>query len=146
MPPLTGPSEEGRFRRIRLFLAPGGPICWDEVQVTGQFASLTSAVDARLRTEQPDHDVFASAFTAQGTFTYAPSLTRLTLRYLLEVSEESAVAADEAAVVEGELLAAQFLESRGITHKPWSVSAVCLQDVKVRRARVAAQTHTGPVP
>lgn len=105
------------------------------VQVTGQFAALGPALSTRLRAEQPDHDVFASAFTPEGTFTYAPSLTRFTLRYLLEVSEESAAAADEAAVVEGELLAAQFLESQGITHKPLTVSAVCMQDIKVKRRR-----------
>jgi hypothetical protein len=103
--------------------------------VIGQFATLTSAIQARLRAEQPDHDVFVSAFTPEGTFAYAPSLTRFTLRYLLEVSDESAAASDEAAVVEGELLAAQFLESQGITHKPLTVSAVCLQDVKRRRRR-----------
>jgi hypothetical protein len=38
-------------------------------------------------------------------------------------------------LVEGELLAADFLESRGLTHKPLTVSAVCLQDVKVKRRR-----------
>lgn len=105
------------------------------VQVSGQFATLTSAIGARLRAEQADHDVFASAFTPEGTFTYAPSLTRFTLRYLLEVSEESAAAADEAAVVEGELLAREVLESQGITHKPLTVAAVCMQDVKVKRRR-----------
>ena len=79
--------------------------------------------------------MFGSAFTPQGTFTYAPSLTRFTLRYLLEVWEESAAEADEAAAVEGELLASEYLASRGITHKPLTVSAVCLQDVKVKRRR-----------
>jgi hypothetical protein len=105
------------------------------VQVSGQFAALTPAVRAQLRAEQADHDVFGSAFTPQGTFTYAPSLTRFTLRYLLEVSEESAARADEAAAVEGELLALDYLASRGITHKPLSISAVCMQDVKVKRRR-----------
>lgn len=107
------------------------------MQVTGQFAALTTAIDSRLRTEQVDHDVFLSAFTPEGTFSYAPSLTRFTLRYLLEVSQESAVVADETAVLEGELLARDFLESQGITHKPLTVSAVCLQDVKVKHLRSA---------
>jgi hypothetical protein len=49
------------------------------VHVSGQFAALTPAVRARLRGEQPDHDVFGSAFTPR-TFTYAPSLARFTLR------------------------------------------------------------------
>ena len=103
--------------------------------VSGQFRALTPAVSAQLRAEQPDHEVFGSAFTPQGTFTYAPSLTRFTLRYLLEVSEDSAAEADEAAAVEGELLASDYFASRGISHKPLTVSAVCLQDVKVKRRR-----------
>lgn len=105
------------------------------VQVSGQFAAPTHAVRARLRAEQPDHEVFVSAFTSEGTFTYAPSLTRFTLRYLLEVSEDSAAEADEAAAVEGELLASLYLDSRGISYKPLRVSAVCMQDVKVKRRR-----------
>jgi Family of unknown function (DUF6204) len=105
------------------------------VHVSSQFAALTPAVRAQLRAEQPDHDVFGSAFTPQGTFTYAASLTRFTLRYLLEVSEDSAAEADEAAAVEGELLASDYLQSRGISHKPLTISAVCMQDVKVKRRR-----------
>jgi hypothetical protein len=103
------------------------------VQVTGQFAGLAPAVSARLRGEQAEHDLFLSAFTPEGTFTYTATLTRFTLRYLLEVSESSAAEADEAALVEGELLAGELLESRDITHKPLAVTAVCLDDVKVKR-------------
>jgi hypothetical protein len=55
------------------------------------------------------------------------------LRYLLKVSEGSAAEADEAAVIEGELLATEFLETRDIRHKPLSVSATCLDDVKLKR-------------
>jgi len=105
------------------------------VQATGQFADLTPALKRQLLDEQADHDVLNSAFTPAGTFSYTPSLTRFTLRYLLEVEDDSAAQADAAAHVEGELLATDFLESRGLTHKPLTVSAVCLQDVKVKRSR-----------
>jgi hypothetical protein len=50
-----------------------------------------------------------------------------------QFSEDSAAEADEAAGVEGELLAAQFLESRRIARKPLAVTAVCTDDVKVKR-------------
>ena len=103
------------------------------VHVTGQFAGLTPDVSAQLRGEQAEHDLFLSAFTPEGMFTYTPTLTRFKLRYLLEVKEDSAAEADEAAGVEGELLAAQFLESRRIAHKPLAVTAVCMDDVKVKR-------------
>ena len=102
------------------------------VLVSGQFAALTPAVREHLRSEQADHDVFASAFTAAGTFTYTPTLTRFTLRYLLDCAENSAAEADGDVVVEAELLAEEFLRARGIGHRPLTVSAVCLQDVKVR--------------
>ncbi|GAA1969981.1 DUF6204 family protein [Nocardioides panacihumi] len=105
------------------------------VQATGQFTSLSADVTAQLRAEQSEHDLLLSAFTSEGTFTYAPSLTRFMLRYLLQVCEESAAEADEAALIEGELLATQFLESRGITHTPLTMTATCLDDVKVKRRR-----------
>lgn len=105
------------------------------VEVAGQFTGLTPAVSAQLLGQQAEHDRLLAAFTPEGTFTYTPTLTRFTLRYLLEVSEDSAAEADEAAGVEGELLAAQYLDSRGITHKPLTVTAVCMDDVKVKRRR-----------
>ena len=105
------------------------------IQATGQFTDLTPALKRQLLDEQADHDVLISAFTPAGTFTYTASLTRFTLRYLLDVSEGSAAEADEAAAVEGELLAITFLESRRITHKPLSVTAVCLDDVKTKGRR-----------
>ena len=105
------------------------------VQASGQFADLTPDLKRQLLDEQADHDVLVSAFTPAGTFTYTPSLTRFTLRYLLDVEGDSAADADTAALIEGELLAADFLESRCLTHKPLTVSADCLQDVKVKRPR-----------
>ncbi|GAB3436048.1 DUF6204 family protein [Phycicoccus ginsengisoli] len=105
------------------------------VQVTGQFADLPPTARAQLHARQAEHDLFLAAFTPEGTFTYTPTLTRFTLRYLLEVSEGSAAEADAAAAVEGELLAMTFLESRNITHKPLTVAAVCLDDVKIKGRR-----------
>jgi hypothetical protein len=108
------------------------------VQVTGQFTELVPTTREQLQARQAEHDVFLAAFTPEGTFTYTPTLTRFTLRYLLEVSEGSAAEADEAAAVEGELLAMAFLESQSITHKPLSVTAVCLDDVKSNGRRGTA--------
>lgn len=76
------------------------------VQAIGQFADLTPALKGQLLDELADHDLL-----------------------------DSAAEADAVALVEGELLAADFLESRGLTHKPLNVSAVCLQDVKIKRRR-----------
>ena len=97
-------------------------------------AGLTPAINAgSARTKRTT--TCSSRRLAEGTFTYTPPLTRFTLRYLLKLTDLPAADADQAVLVEGELLAADFLESRGITHKPLTVSAVYLQDVKVRRRR-----------
>ena len=138
-----GPGEAIMAGTARTHLAPLGPNPGKgravtrtyRVQVTGQFADLTPTARAQLRAGQAEHDLFLAAFSAEGTFTYTPTLTRFTLRYLLEVSEDSAAEADEAAGVEGELLATQFLESRSITYKPLSATAVCLDDVKIKGRR-----------
>ena len=105
------------------------------VQVTGQFDRPASAVRERLLAEQSAHDVFASAFVAEGTFSYTPTLTRFTLRYLLDIDQGSAADADMAAELEGEILAGSYLEERDIPFKALTVSVTCVQDVKVRRRR-----------
>lgn len=105
------------------------------VQVTGQFAALTPERKAQLRTAQADHDVFVSAFTPEGTFTYTSALSRFTVRYLLDLVADSAAQADDDALVEAELMAADYLETHGIPHKALTVSADCLQDVKIKRRR-----------
>ncbi len=102
------------------------------VQVSGLFDRPEPAVRARLLAEQPQHDVFSSGFTAEGTFTYAPTITRFTLRYLIETEAGSAVEADELAALEGEVRAERFLADRQIPVKALSVSITCLDDVKRR--------------
>ena len=102
------------------------------MQVSGRFDGLDPATKTQLLAEQADHDVLVSAFSPEGSLTYSPSLTRFTLRYLLTVTEASAAEADEAAVVEGELLARELLDARGLTHKSLTTSSTCLEDVKRR--------------
>jgi hypothetical protein len=105
------------------------------VQATGQFAGpQPSPQGPTARRAGRPRRAHLRVHTRGDVHLHA-DLTRFTLRYLLEVEDDSAAEADAAALVEGELLAADFLESRGLTHKPLNVSAVCLQDVKVKRRR-----------
>ncbi len=70
------------------------------VVVRGQFADLDDHTRARLLEEAPDHDVFRSSFTADGTFTYDTRLVSWNLRYELRVADDpdgSPVDAEEAA-------------------------------------------------
>jgi hypothetical protein len=105
------------------------------VLVTGQFDQPASTVRAQLLAEQPAHDVVASAFAPEGTFSYTPTLTRFTLRYLLSIDEGSAVEADAMAELEGEIRARDYLVGRGVPFKALTVSATCMQDVKVKPRR-----------
>ena len=57
------------------------------------------------------------------------------LRYLIDIDQGSAAAADKAADLEGEILAGSYLEERDIPFKALTVSVTSMQDVKVRRRR-----------
>lgn len=102
------------------------------MQVAGRFAGLDPDTQQRLRAEQPAHDITVSAFCPEGSFSYAAALTRFTVRYLLEVTEPTAVEADEAALVEAELLARELLDARGLGHRGLTTTATCLDDVRRR--------------
>jgi len=132
VPTRTGPSWPEPSQSV-LEDRDGLVVRTYRVQVTGQFDRPASAVRERLLAEQSAHDVFASAFVAEGTFSYAPTLTRFTLRYLLDIDQGSAADADMAAELEGEILAGSYLEERDIPFKALTVSVTCMQDVKVRR-------------
>ncbi|RKS75599.1 hypothetical protein CLV35_2073 [Motilibacter peucedani] len=110
------------------------------VQVTGRFDAPAPDVREQLLAEQPAHDVYASAFTPSGTFTYTPTLTRFTLRYLLDVDESSAAEADVVAELEGEVRAVDYLAGRGIPAKGLRTTTTCIEDVTAKRGRAGART------
>ena len=60
------------------------------VVVRGQFAELDHETRERLVAEAPEHDIFKSAFTTDGTFTYDPALVWFNLRYETRVADEHA--------------------------------------------------------
>lgn len=102
-------------------------------EVAGRFDSPDAALKETLLAEQPAHDYTESGFTEEGTFTYAPALTRFTLRYLLVVEADSAVEADEQAALEAEVRAQEYLDGRGIPVKALTTTLTCLEDVKPRK-------------
>lgn len=104
------------------------------VEVAGQFDRPVGALRQALLDAQPDHHLSLAAFTVDGTFTYAPSLTRFMFRYLIEATEESAVDADALALLVAEMRSQDYLAARGIPVKGTRTTATCLEDVKVRRA------------
>ena len=84
------------------------------VTVRGQFSELTEQSRAFLVRSQPDHDIFLSAYTSEGTFTYDAAIAFFNLRYELRASGP-----DAAELVELEALdeAARFLATMGFASK-----------------------------
>jgi hypothetical protein len=107
------------------------------VEVSGQFDHPVDAVRQSLADGQRDHERTAAAFTADGTLTHSPSLTRFMFRYLIEVDEDSAVEADAMAVLIAEVRSQDYLADRGIPSRDTRTTATCLEDVKIRRPKAA---------
>lgn len=98
------------------------------VTVRGRFVDLTERARASLERSRPEHDIFVSSFTEEGTFTYDECLQFFNLRY--EVRD----AADEAdALAFARAEAEMFLRVLGIGHRLGRVSAMNMTDVASRR-------------
>jgi Family of unknown function (DUF6204) len=80
------------------------------VTVRGRFADLTDQARQYLTRSQPDHDIFKSAYTPEGTFTYDDRIAFFNLRYELRGSGADAV---EVAELEGLDEAERFLGTMG---------------------------------
>ena len=106
------------------------------VTVRGRFVGLTDQARQYLVRAQPEHDIFVSAFTPEGTFTYDERIAFFNLRYEVRSGGERAAAdAGDTAVLEAE----QFLSTMGFGHGPLKADVVdataIWDDVERRRAR-----------
>ena len=84
------------------------------VTVRGQFSALTDQARSFLQRSQADHEVFKSAYTKEGTFTYDDRLVSFNLRYELRASGPDASTLVELEAVEE---AERFLTTMGIGWK-----------------------------
>lgn len=89
------------------------------VTARGRFKDLSPQARTYLLREQPEHDIFKSAFTAEGTFTYDEEAQFFNLRYEVRTSEGS-----DAAAVIGESEATLFLKTLGYSHHPLKITVV----------------------
>jgi hypothetical protein len=78
------------------------------VTVRGRFSALTDAARRYLVAAQPEHDIFVSAYTEEGTFTYDERIAFFNLRYEVRGQPDS-VAAGQAGLMEAE----RFLTTMG---------------------------------
>jgi hypothetical protein len=101
------------------------------VTVRGRFRDLDERARQYLVRAQPEHDVFVSAYTPEGTFTYDERIQFFNLRY-----EVRAASAGDAGVA-GELEADAFLRTMGFGHGELKVDVVDVSaiwdDVERRR-------------
>lgn len=89
------------------------------VTVRGRFDALGEMSRARLVREQPEHDIFKSAFTTEGTFTYDTNILFFNLRYEVRTTQGS----DEAGQL-GISEAQKFLRTLGYGWKKLKVNVV----------------------
>ncbi len=93
------------------------------VTVRGRFADLTDQARRYLVGAQGDHDVFLSAYTPEGTFTYDTRIAFFNLRY--EVRASGPDAARDAGLREAEaFLNTMSFGFRGLTTDVVDVSAI----------------------
>ena len=101
------------------------------VTVRGRFGALEDRERRYLVGARAEHDIFVSAYTAEGTFTYDARIDFFNLRY--EVRAEDAAAAGAA----GEREAEAFLRTMRFAHRGLKVDVVDVSavwdDVEARR-------------
>lgn len=115
------------------------------VTVRGRFRELTDEARRYLARAQAEHDIFVSAFTPEGTFTYDTRLAFFNLRYEIRSAVDGAdpatdPAADPAttALAESEM----FLRTMGFGYSHLRtdvVDATAIWDDAARRT----QAHSG---
>ncbi len=101
------------------------------VTVRGQFKGLSDRSRAWLGASAAEHDIFLSAFTPEGTFTYDVHLRAFNLRYEVRLKDEHETTAEDPAAVatkEAEL----FLGTMGIGHGPLRAAVMDMNEMTAR--------------
>ena len=93
------------------------------VTVRGRFHELTDRARRYLVGAQAEHDIFVSAFTPEGTFTYGDRILFFNLRYEIRADGPDA---ESDAVTEGLLEAEAFLTTMGFGYQGLSAKAADL--------------------
>lgn len=97
------------------------------VVVRGRFVDLTPRARAMLAGNVAEHDLFSSAFTAEGTLTYDEKLDFFNLRY--EIRDADGPSAAEASA---RTRAEAFLDVLGVGHTIRRVTAMDLAEMTDR--------------
>ena len=93
------------------------------VTVRGQFINLSDEAHRYLVKAQAEHDLFVSAYTPEGTFSYDERILFFNMRY--EVHADSEEKAQASSLLEAE----SFLQTMCFTHKPLKATAVDVSQI-----------------
>jgi hypothetical protein len=93
------------------------------VTVRGQFIDLSDEARRYLVKAQAEHDLFVSAYTPEGTFSYDERILFFNMRY--EVHADS----DEKALTTSLCETQSFLQTMGFTHKPLKATVVNVSQI-----------------
>ena len=91
------------------------------VTVRGRFGPLSDDARSQLRRHLDEHDIFLSAYTAEGTLTYDHRIDFFNLRYEVKVDGDS-----ESAGERGRVEAESFLSTMGFSHRGLKVTVVAM--------------------
>ena len=91
------------------------------VTVRGQFRDLSEQSRQFLVRSKADHDIFVSAYTPEGTFTYDDRIQFFNLRYEIRCGGDDPIGL---AAMTGEVEAETFLRTMGFGHSELKVDVV----------------------
>jgi hypothetical protein len=94
------------------------------VTVRGRFHQLSDEARRYLVHAQPEHDIFVSAFTEEGTFTYDERIAFFNLRYEIRGAHDDASAAATASEEAGLFLRTMQFGYQGLRADAVDVSAI----------------------
>jgi hypothetical protein len=101
------------------------------VTVRGVFDGLDDDQRAVLRARAAEHDLLTSGFSDEGALAYDAALHAFSHRVVVRVPAGPEEEAD--ALVAGELSAVERLGELGVGSRDLRVSAVCTDDIRIRR-------------
>ncbi len=101
------------------------------VVVRGHFHGLDDEQRANLRAAAPDHEIFKSAYTRDGTLTYEPNLVAFSFRYEMREPDDALSDAEaERAVVDAAMAKARAsLDVIGVEHRHLRATATNMANV-----------------
>ncbi|MGY1743908.1 DUF6204 family protein [Blastococcus sp. SYSU D00695] len=101
------------------------------VIVRGVFDHLDDAQRAHLLERVAEHDLFAAAFTDEGTLSYDTSLSAFSHRVVVRV--DPGPGEEDDAHAAGQLSAIERLDAAGLGYRRLRSTVTCVDDVRVRR-------------